>query len=298
MAATPPPFPTADPDRPTLTLDGANWAEAFGLAIADHVAGLKGEDLHAYEDLEFFSRYVMAHGNPEFQGNSKFLKQIYEILQYDTDDALILGPRGSAKSTAVSVTYVMWKIGRNPLLRILIAFASMEGQGLAFARQMDTIFTQNDRYIRVFGQLKPQNPVKWTENEKIVIRREPPSGLKDPTLSIVGLGSAVPSKRADIVICDDLVTLQNAYSELLRQQVIRFALQTLFPIVVPGGRRIIVGSRWHEKDFYQYMANQWNMKFPETEHIPLADIISHLTDADLIDLEATLGGADAKLGGQ
>ena len=224
----------------------------------------------------------MGDGNIEYSHNSKFLRNIYWDLQHTNEDMLILGPRGSAKSTAATITYTTWSIGRNPAIRALLAFASMEAQGLAFARQLDHIITKNERFISVFGELKPAKPEKWDETEKIVRRPTPPSGLKDPTISVVGLGSAVPSKRADVVICDDLVTMENAYSDIQRAKVIRFVFQTLFPILVPGGRRIIIGSRWDERDLYSYTAEKWGKVFPEPISIDLGDIINHAVSNDLV----------------
>lgn len=234
--------------------------------LADSITGLKGDDKAAYEDLEFYSRHVIGYGNPDYKQNSRFLRRIYENLQYDEDqeEFLILGPRQSAKSQAVTITYTTWTIGRNPLVRFLLAFASMDVQGLAFARQLDQIIAGNERYIKIFGKLKPENPEKWDAKEKIVARDAPPGGLKDPTISVVGLGSAVPSKRADIIICDDLVTGENAYSPALRRQVSSFVKQSLMPILVPGGRTIVVGSRWDPRDLYSELAADWGLKFPRT----------------------------------
>ena len=231
--------------------------------LADGIQGLKGDELAAYEDLEYYSRYVIGYGNPDYKSNSRFLKRVYHSLQHDEDtEHLILGPRGSAKSSAVTVTYVTWMIGRNPLIRFMLAFASMEMQGKAFARQLDQIIAGNERYIKIFGALKPEKPEKWDATEKIVVRQEPPSGLKDPTISVVGLGSAVPSRRADIVICDDLVTGENAYSPALRKTVSAFVKQSLMPILVPGGKTIVVGSRWDPRDLYSELADDWGLRFP------------------------------------
>lgn len=241
--------------------------------LADQVEGLKGDDLHAYEDLEFYSRHVIGYGNPDRSPNSKFIKRIYEDLQYTNDDMLILGPRNSAKSESVTITYTTWKIGRNPLIRFLLSFASITTQGEAFGRQFDTIFEENERYIKIFGRLKPPIPIKWSATEKIVQRPEPPSGMKDPTIAITGVGASVPSKRCDEVICDDLVTQINAYSETQRQHTKTFVLQALFPIVDPGGRKIILGSRWDPRDLYGTMIERWRLTMPDLPPINLDELI-------------------------
>lgn len=254
--------------------------------IAEGVEGLKGDDLAAHEDLEFYSRYVIGYGNPEYKSNSRFLRRIYHSLQENPDEEnfLILGPRGSAKSSAVTVTYTTWMIGRNPLVRFLLAFASMDAQGKAFARQLDQIITNNPRYLKIFGVLKPEKPDKWDATEKIVVRDEPPSGMKDPTISVVGLGSAVPSKRADVLICDDLVTGENAYSPALRKSVSSFVKQSLMPILVPGGKTIVVGSMWDPRDLYSELASDWGLHFPKSVPIDTQELY-RLSGGDNADLD-------------
>lgn len=254
--------------------------------ISEGVGGLKGDDLAAKENLEFYSRYVIGYGNPEYKSNSRFLKRIYRDLQEDPDEEafLILGPRGSAKSSAVTITYTTWVIGNNPLIRFLLAFASMDAQGKAFARQLDQIISNNQRYLKIFGVLKPEKPEKWDATEKIVVREEPPSGMKDPTISVVGLGSAVPSKRADILVCDDLVTGENAYSPAMRKSVSSFVKQSLMPILVPGGKTIVIGSRWDPRDLYAELASDWGLSFPRTVPIDTQKLYE-LSGGDMADQE-------------
>jgi len=231
--------------------------------IAERAEGLKGDHKAAYDNLEYYSRYVIGHGDSDYSANARLHKTIYNAFQYSEDDLLILAPRGSGKSQSVSITATTWEIGRNPLLRFLISFASMEAQGKPFARQMDAIFTKNERYIEIFGQLKPDIPIKWDASEKIVARPEPPGGMKDATITLVGLGSAVPSKRSDRIIGDDLVTGDNAYSKLQQDRVESFWQTTLFPTLVPTGRQIIIGTLWSLNDFYHRIAASWGHEFPK-----------------------------------
>lgn len=249
--------------------------------FASQVVGLQGDDLAAFEDLEFYSRYVMDGSG--LSSNSSFLKRVYNSLQYEDDDLLILGPRGSAKSTAVTVNYMSWSIGRNNLIRFMLAVASVEGQGVAFGRQIEQIMTANERYIRIFGELKPSDPSKWTQTEKIVNRVEPPGGMKDSTITIVGLNSSIPSKRADKIIIDDIVTQENAYSEKERASTRRLVLQSMRPILVPGGRMIVVGSLWDERDLYMELMELWRLTPPEPSDIDIDALIEqHVGGAHVV----------------
>lgn len=260
--------------------------------LQEGLSGLKGNAKSAYDDLEFFSRWVMAEGNPAYSRNSLFLRRIYYAYQYTGEDLLILGPRGSAKSTAVTVTATAWTVGRNPLIRAMLAFASQEVQGLAFVRQIEHILTNNDRYIEIFGRLKPDKPERWTDTEMIVQRPTPPGGLKDPTIAVVGLNSAVPSKRADLIVGDDLVTLENAYSPVLRKKVIQFVNQSLFPIMAPGGRKVIVGSKWHRQDLYTDIAQKWGLKLPRSENIVVSEILKPYIDQVIEEQERAMAALD------
>lgn len=250
-------------------------------SVANAIMGLTGDDKRAYDDLNFYSDYVMGFRNPEYVEPSPLIRAIYDELQHTDDDLLILAPRGSAKSTAVTITYVSWALGRNPLLRFLLAFAVKEKQGEAFLRQLKQIIMFNERYIQVFGNLKPPQPEKWDETEIIVRRPTPPGGLKDSSVYICGLGTAVPSKRADIIICDDIVNEENAYSDIQRAHVVRFVYKTLFPILVPGGRKLMVGTTWDPRDLYAYTADAWRLTIPDPDpELDLEKLMEHYEEAD------------------
>lgn len=247
--------------------------------LAEHTATRSANADRAYHDLVFYSEYVMSFDNPEWTPNSDFLVNIYKTLQENhlsdrPEDVLVLGPRGSAKSTAVTVTFVTWAIGRNPLIRILLSFASLDAQGRNFVRQIKHIIEHNERYKEVFGDLYPGTRAeKWADTEFIVRRPTPPSGLKDPTVVAVGLGSRVPSKRADLIIGDDLVNETNAYTPTGRSKVIGYFMRTLSPVLVPTGYRIVVGSRWDPGDLYTYVARRWRLKFPKKPTFSVAETL-------------------------
>lgn len=260
----------------------AAWAEREGIAddpisgllsrLSEKISGLKGDDAAARDNLEYYARYVIQQDSPEFAEDSGFLKRFYTALQYTDDDLLVLGPRFSAKSTAGTVTYVSWQIGKNPLLRFMISVATQEKQGRPFIRQLKQIIENNERYIEMFGQLKPDKPDKWDADEFIIKRTEPPGGLKDPTVATCGVGTAVPGKRADVIICDDIVTQESSRSQTVRDATYQFVMMTLWPILVPNGRKIVIGSRWHSLDLYGKLAEMWGLTIPEPDVITSAEL--------------------------
>ena len=250
---------------------------------ADNIEGLKGDDRAAYDSLEFFSEYVMGYGSGEYRKPSEFLRKIYSTLQHSVEKyLLILGPRGSAKSTAVTVNYVCWSLGRNPLLRFLLVFAAKDTQGKPFSNQIAGVIENNDRYKKIFGELAPTDAgTPWSADARTVKRPEPPGGLKDSSITIGGIGSNLPSKRADEAILDDLVTADNAYSQIKQDAIESYVFQTVFPILVPGGRRIIVGSRWDERDLYSRVATKWGLTMPQPDY----EIDLDMLRAQILDIQ-------------
>lgn len=288
------PTPPRPRDDPYGSPDDVNYFDnALNSALdqfAEQVEGLKGDEKAAYENLEFYADYVIGYGNPDYARPSRFLKRIYNRLQYSEDtDFVVLGPRESAKSQAVSVTYTTWKIGRNPLVRFLMCFASKEVQGYPFSTQLANIIEFNERYKDIFGVLrKPGSKNKWSTDERTVDRIEPPGGLKDATISIVALGSAVPSKRADELVVDDIVTPENAYSKILQDKIESFLFTGLFPILTPRGRRIIIGTRWDLKDLYGRLEERWNLHFPPPDPTVNLDLLHReAVEEERARLEAT-----------
>lgn len=272
----------------------ADAFDPFGL-LADRVQGLSDVDQRAYDDLSFYSQHVMGRYSG-FVPNSELIDDIYHTFQYTNEDMLVVGPRQSAKSTALTINATTYSVGHNRLLRVLLAFATQDLQGKPFMRQIHQIFESNEDYIRIMGRMKPDRPIKWTEDEIIVDRVEPPGGMKDATIGVVGLGSKVPSKRADLVICDDLVNRDNAYSAVMRRSVVDFVFLTLFPILDPrSGRRIIVGSRWDPNDLYAEIARRWGLEFPKLPMVNLDQVFEPFLAKYNVDHVNAVDSGDAAL---
>src|SRR5207249_7742511 len=112
---------------------------------------------------------------------------------------LLLAPRRHAKSTCLSVNYVLWRIVNNPNIRILLV-SNTDLQARGFVR----VVKQNlEKY---FPSLIPEGREKWAETA-FVVKRD--MTLKDQTLSAVGVNGPIISRRQDLIIADDVVDSEN-----------------------------------------------------------------------------------------
>ena len=166
--------------------------------------------------------------------------------------------RDHGKTTHISVAYPLWEIARNHNLRILLISSSATVTE-TFMTEIVGNIERNDRYKRwamiidphkkgVSPQFKSSRKAseKWTGNSIIIDRED--LNLKDPTINAIGLFGSILSKRADIIIIDDLVNQVNSMTELQRLKVIDWFYTTILPVLVPGGRIVYLGNTWHQDD--------------------------------------------------
>jgi hypothetical protein len=163
--------------------------------------------------------------------------------------ALILLPRDTFK-TSISVEALSSAVlTRNPNARILITShkAKQASQRLSAVRRT---FDRNEVFMAAYGDdWKSEGRVdKWSDSEFTVARRRN-VGLREPSVQAAAVGADVTGSHYDLIIADDLVNLENCYTQESRDKVYDY-LVSLFPHLEPGGTLLIVGTRWHADDAY------------------------------------------------
>jgi len=216
----------------SLTLD-----DAFGARIS----------------LKRFSEYCFGFENKWFH------ERWYDTIQdRDVKSGLIIAPRNSAKSTCWGKVSLIWLLGNNPDLRVLLL-----GRTSALAKT-DMRFIRlniesNDKVKEVFPYrkingvvtgLKPSSP--WGE-DWLTVENNRLDGM--PSIYAVGLEGSISGFRADIIIVDDLIDQNNVMTEGQREKVNTFWDSVVVPTLNPGGRIFSVGTRYHAKDFYSRLLN-------------------------------------------
>jgi hypothetical protein len=180
----------------------------------------------------------------------KYRKWVHGINK----NIIVLAPRFHSKSTCFTINYPIWEIYRNPNIRILIVSAN-EDIAISFNRAIINNLENNTALIDNFGYLVPQTPKKWGERAFIVKRT---TMEKDPTVAAIGAGGKLISRRADIIIVDDLLDINNARSNDMRKKTLEWFENVLLPILEDDGRLIIVGTSWYRNDLYDTLLNDSN----------------------------------------
>lgn len=178
--------------------------------------------------------------------NSPHQREWYSILDNKKLRMIATAaPRGHTKSTCFSVNYPLYRIEEDRNIRILLV-SNAESQSQAFLREIVSHIERDQSYVDYAGQMKPNSPDRWTAREIIIDR--PRVDLKDPTISTVGVGGTILAKRADEIICDDILNPENTKTPEQRAKLKQWFFEVLLPVLAPGGRVIFVGTVWHPND--------------------------------------------------
>jgi len=183
--------------------------------------------------------------------------RIIEVLEDDSlGHTLIVAPPGSAKTNTLIAAAGHW-FGEDPTQHI--AFASAE-ESLAFERSVavrDTI-THNENYRAIFPDVLPDRMKGWGEKEWFLQR--PDVGDKDPSLIAIGMNSNIVGRRLNRAIIDDPGDEKNMQSAATRDHVRRKISQAIMGRMLPGGRAVMITTRWHDEDAAAWAMSQgWHV---------------------------------------
>jgi Terminase RNaseH-like domain len=159
---------------------------------------------------------------------------------------LLLAPRGHAKTTLAlhrAARRIGYKAGRWRLGILTAVDADAESRSRAIRALIE-----HRRFAEVFAwaQAGVQGP-RWSDSAWTV--RGVDLG-KDATCTAMSLGSVRAGPRLDELLADDPVGPQENATATGRAKALETFLAVVDPMLVPGGIRWVVGTRWHDEDLY------------------------------------------------
>jgi phage terminase large subunit-like protein len=242
----------------------------------------------ALDDPWAFIDLIDFHG-----GCSRFESIHRELLRFLTDTwerRLVLMPRGHFKSTICSALYVLWRIYRDPNIRILVG-CSVKELATGFVREVKQYLEDPElqKYVwnsrpHIGGNLIPDidrqdskrrrgtkyrgnaedgewvdpdefggndRKVLWRANAIQVIR---PEIFKEPTLYACSVGMQVTGWHFDLIIMDDIVTFENSDTPDKAKKILSWVMD-MESIINPregglGDEFVVLGTRYYKWDYY------------------------------------------------
>ena len=167
-------------------------------------------------------------------------RDLHEFLSAATRGLVEL-PRDHGKTVQVLIR-VLWELGRNPNLRVLVVCGS-NSHAMQRGRFLRDAIADNSRLRRVFPGLRPDRP--WRANMFRVARR---GGSVSPTVVVIGIGATATGARADLLICDDIVDVKSLRSVAIREKTKQVFRENLVHLLEPDGRAWLLFTPWHAAD--------------------------------------------------
>lgn len=242
----------------------------------------------AKDDLYLFARLV----NPGYM-YGEVHREIFRWMQdYSlfgtggtlTSNKLIMLPRAHLKSHMVA-TWAAWIITRHPEVTMLYVSATAElaiTQLYAIKNILGS--TVYRRYYPEYVHPQEGKREKWSSTKLSVdhIQRKK-EGIRDATIATAGLTTNTTGWHADVIISDDLVVPENAYTEDGRESVSKKASQ-FTSIRNAGGFTMACGTRYHPSDIYDTWKGQFydifNDDYEIVDRKPVWDVKEYVVEAD------------------
>lgn len=171
----------------------------------------------------------------------------------EIDRLMILAPPRHGKSLLTSEYFPSWYLGKNPGHQVM---------HITYGQDLASSFGRKIRNILLEPSFKSTFPIcnlsqdsqsasQFATNEKGIY-------------TAIGVGGACTGLGADCLILDDpLKNRQDAESKTIRQNLLDFYKSTAFTRLMPGGRIVLIQTRWHPEDLAGYLldteGDQWTV---------------------------------------
>lgn len=228
-------------------------------------------------DLFFLCKYVLGYELMEEGVHGELCKYVEHLLPTHPDDyiapskietpsdsfdpnnknILILMPRGTFKSSVVTIGFTLQLLLNEPNIRVLIDSETSQ-KAKAFLSEIKGHLETNEMYRTYFHAIhgvypdgvstKRNKDLLWTNAEIVLASRSRP--LKEPSIMVSGIDKSINGMHYDYIICDDLHSEKNVTNKEQIQQVIDH-WKLNYSLLDPGKYQIVIGTRWDYNDLYQ-----------------------------------------------
>jgi len=176
---------------------------------------------------------------------------------------LLLMPRGTFKSSVVTIGFSLQAILNDPNTRILIDSETFS-KSKAFLAEIKGHLEGNEKFREVYKALFATYPDEkkrddlWTDSQVNISARR--LRRKEPTFSCAGIDVTKTGMHYDLIIMDDLMSEKNVTTKEQIDQVVTHYKLAL-ALLDPGKYLIVIGTRWDYNDVYQHILDNERDRF-------------------------------------
>ena len=167
--------------------------------------------------------------------------ELMKIANNENDRPMVFVAPCSSKSLITSTYFPAWALGKNPYWQE-IAVSHSDDLATRFGRAIRDIIN-TPQYKAIFPQtnIRKDNRAanSWSLQHK---------GKDAGSFLAAGSGSGIAGFGAHLAIIDDPISEQDAFSKTRRESLNEWYASGLRTRLMPGGKIVIVMTRWHERD--------------------------------------------------
>lgn len=171
-----------------------------------------------------------------------FHNDIYNtIIRPENDRVMIAAPRGSAKSTVISLIYPLYRVAfkRSKKDLFIVIISESQQQSINFLSRIKFHLGNSKEYRDMFGDLGPHTARKWTSTDIVLA-----NGAR---IVAVGTGQRVRGfiegdTRPNLIIVDDFESEMNANTPEARMKNRKWLTEAVIPSLSDEGEIIVVGT--------------------------------------------------------
>lgn len=226
--------------------------------LCKYVLGYEAMEESVHQDLCHYVETLLPTHDADYMMPPKLVGEgMNDSFDPGNNNMLILMPRGTFKSSVVTIGFTLQFILNEPNCRILIDSETSQ-KAKAFLAEIKGHLEKNDSYRDVFHAIhgvfpdgvstKRNKDLLWTNAEVVLACRTRP--LKEPSIMVSGIDKSINGMHFDLLICDDLHSEKNVTNKEQIQQVIDH-WKLSYSLLDPGKAMIVIGTRWDYNDLYQ-----------------------------------------------
>ena len=256
------------------------------------------EEIRALCEADLFSFAKLIHPEREY---GELHQKVFKWLQRNNLDQLLLLPRAHMKSHCIEV-WCCWWITKHPDTSIMYVSATTtlaEAQLYAIKNTLTSPIYQ--RYWPEMINEEEGKREKWSTGAISVDHpKRKEEGIRDFTIFAAGLTTNTTGLHCEVVVADDVVVPDNAYTEEGRRKCAA-AMSQMASILNAGGLTKACGTRYHPADIYGVWKDQTRELFNDNDEAmgedDMWDIIEEVVETDGKFIWPRTARADGKMFG-
>lgn len=213
---------------------------------------------------EFSEKYLEAKVFPHMQNvvdliearNPSWMHPSMVFEKGEADLVMVNMPPEHAKTTSITINYVVYRICMDPNIRVILVSKTAEmAKKMLYAIKTRLTHPRYEAMIEAYAPLGgfDKDSEAWNQTMIYVSDNARDSGEKDPTVQALGIRGHIYGARADLIILDDTVDLTNAH-EFEKQ--IDWLQSEVISRISASGSMLVVGTRLASKDLYKELRDE------------------------------------------